>query len=254
MKHEGGGDCAHMSSYTANWHPASHFPDRAGWHAKMAAFKLRIQWRNAHGRIVPCIHHHCHRFVTCPEKQDTSCAVRCALDGWWKSQGVVNFRVWSTHNRQAYVRPTMEYASPLWHGSICEEDALRLQRIQTAVACCILQAPWYTPKSQLLEALDWPSLRWRREIASFCLLHRFLKQQENTLTICLPPFAFSRNPRSQSPTQLILPAVRTSKHTTSFIFSTSVVWNTLPAHIQNIPNDRQFKNLLTKHLPSNDLP
>ena len=39
----------------------------------------------------------------------------------------------------SYVRPTMEYASPLWQGSIREEDALQPERIQTAVARCILQ-------------------------------------------------------------------------------------------------------------------
>ena len=59
---------------------------------------------------------------------------------------------------RAYVRTTMEYASPLWHGSINEEDALHLKRIPTAVACCILPAPQHTSKSQLLKILDWPSL------------------------------------------------------------------------------------------------
>ena len=129
----------------------------------------------------------------------------------------------------SYVRPTMAYASPLWHGSIREEDALQLERIQAAVARCILQAPWRTPKSELLQALDWPSLRWRREIASLCLLHRFLNLQQEPLTNCLPPFASSRNPRSQrKPRQLILPAARTTRHTTSFFFSASVAWKHSP--------------------------
>ena len=151
----------------------------------------------------------------------------------------------------SYVRPTMEYASPLWHGSIREEDVLQLERIQTAVARCILQAPWRTPKSELLQALDWPSLRWRREIASLCLLHRFLDLQQEPLTNCLPPFASSRNPRSQrKPRQLILPAARTTRHTTSFFFSASVAWNTLPAHIQNLTTAQQFRKALTKHFYS----
>ena len=138
-----------------------------------------------------------------------------------------------------------------WHGSIQEEDALQLERIQTAVARCILQAPWRTPKSELLQALDWPSLRWRREIASLCLLHRFLNLQQEPLTNCLPPFASSRNPRSQrKPKQLILPAARTTRHTTSFFLSASVAWNTLPAHIQNLTNAEQFRKALTKHFYS----
>ena len=86
----------------------------------------------------------------------------------------------------SYVRPTMEYAIPLWHGSIREEDALQLERIETAVARCVLQAPWLTPKSELLQALDWPSLRWRREIASLCLLHRFLSPTRAIDKLVLP--------------------------------------------------------------------
>ena len=122
------------------------------------------------------------------------------------------------------------------------------ERIQTAVARCILQAPWRTPKSELLQALDWPSLRWRREIASLCLLHRLLNLQQEPLTNCLPPFASSRNPRSQrKPRQLILPAARTTRHTTSFFFSASVAWNTLPAHISK---PKQMLNNSEKHSPN----
>ena len=81
-----------------------------------------------------------------------------------------------THLYLTYVRPTMEYASPLWHGSIRDEDALQLESIQAAVARRILHAPWDIPKRQLLEELNWPSLRWRREIASLCLLHQLLQE------------------------------------------------------------------------------
>ena len=50
------------------------------------------------------------------------------------------------HLYLAYVRPTKGYASALWHGSIREEDALQLERIQAAVARRILHghAPWAT--------------------------------------------------------------------------------------------------------------
>ena len=119
-------------------------------------------------------------------------------------------------------------------------------RLQSPVASSKLRGTH--PKSELLQALDWPSLRWRREIASWCLLHRFLNLQQEPLTNCLPPFASSRNPRSQrKPKQLILPAARTTRHTTSFFFSASVAWNTLPAHIQNLTNAEQFRKALTKH-------
>ena len=58
-----------------------------------------------------------------------------------------------------YIRPTLEYASPVWHGSISSEQALALERVQARVARVILQADWMTPKSILLERLQWPALR-----------------------------------------------------------------------------------------------
>ena len=148
----------------------------------------------------------------------------------------------------AYVRPTMEYASPLWHGSIREEDAIQLERIQAAVARRILQAPWDTPKRQLLETLNWPALRWRREIASLCLLHQLLQSRPDPLHTILPPYASSRNSRSpRKPNELILNFACTSRYTHSFIFRTSVAWNTLPGHIQQLTNTHQFKLAIKQH-------
>ena len=148
----------------------------------------------------------------------------------------------------AYVRPTMEYASPLWHGSIREEDAMHLERIQAAVARRILHAPWDTPKTQLLETLNWPSLRWRREIASLCLLHQLLQIRPDPLQSVLPPFASTRNPRSpRKPKELILNLAHSSRYTHSFIFRTSVAWNTLPGHIQQLTNTHKFKSAIRTH-------
>ena len=52
---------------------------------------------------------------------------------------------------KSYVRPTMEYASAVWHGSLKEEDALSIERIQAGVARCLLKAEWCTSKPTLLE-------------------------------------------------------------------------------------------------------
>ena len=46
-----------------------------------------------------------------------------------------------------YVRPVLEYASPVWHGSLREEEAMSLEQIQ--VARSLLQADWFTPKEEL---------------------------------------------------------------------------------------------------------
>ena len=50
-----------------------------------------------------------------------------------------------------YIRPTLEYVSPVWHGSISSEQALALEHVQASVAWAILQEDWMMLKSILLE-------------------------------------------------------------------------------------------------------
>lgn len=143
-----------------------------------------------------------------------------------------------------YVRPTMEYAAPIWHSSIREEEASALERIQAGVARSILRAPWRTPKSSLLKELGWPALRWRRMIASLCLLHKFVydwsTNEDETL------LRFSKR-RSRKPMQIILNHSRTRRYNKSFFFYTSVLWNTLPNEIQAIKNPISFKKCINDH-------
>ena len=52
-----------------------------------------------------------------------------------------------------YVRPTMEYASAVWHGSFHEDIALSRERIQASVARRLLRADRFTPKETLLASM-----------------------------------------------------------------------------------------------------
>ena len=52
-----------------------------------------------------------------------------------------------------YVRPTMEYASAVWHGSLREDNAMSIERIKASVARRLLRADWFTPKETLLEQI-----------------------------------------------------------------------------------------------------
>ena len=88
----------------------------------------------------------------------------------------------------SYVRPTMEYASLVWHASIREDEATAHERIQASVARAILRAPWRTPKSHLLEQLDWPSVRWRRTVAALVFLHKLVYSVSSPCADSLMPF------------------------------------------------------------------
>ena len=97
-----------------------------------------------------------------------------------------------------YVRPTMEYACAVWHGSLREDIALSLERIQASAARRLLRADWFTPKETLLEQLGWPALRWRREISSLTLFHKLLHSRPEPLHELLFPFAHTTSSRCRA--------------------------------------------------------
>ena len=49
-----------------------------------------------------------------------------------------------------YVRPTLEYASPVWNGSLTASDSLALERIKCSVGRTLLNAAWDTSKGEIL--------------------------------------------------------------------------------------------------------
>ena len=104
-----------------------------------------------------------------------------------------------------YVRPTLENASPVWHGDLMKQQSLALERVQASVARRILKALWTIPKNVLFEQLQWPSLSQGRSIASTCLLHQLLQNPTDPLKDCLFPFL-----------QLYLPTTSVSLDNLSF--------------------------------------
>ena len=163
-----------------------------------------------------------------------------------------------------HVRPIFEYASPLWHGAISAELALSLEFSKScSVARAILRAPWQTPKQQLLKALNWPSLRWRRAIASTCLFQQLIHAPNTlpSLSKHLFPLLSSRSTRNRrKPFQIAFPKVRTTRYQHSFFFHTALLWNGLPQSIQATKPPQQFRIALEqlwhkyKHNPTTDIP
>ena len=140
-----------------------------------------------------------------------------------------------------YVRPSLEYAAPVWHGSILENDAIKLERIQCSVARSLLKAEWNTPKETLLRILNWPSLRWRREVHAMLLFFNLLKRRPAPLSECLYPFAYSKSHRSlRKPYQLLLPYANSNKFVKSFFYRSALLWNSLPHKIQSMTSKGQF--------------
>ena len=161
----------------------------------------------------------------------------------------------------SYVRPTMEYASQVWHGSITTDQALSQERIQAGVARCLLRADWMTPKHQMLEQVGWSALCRRRAVASIILFHQLKIQPPSRLEEHVPPTSSSQTGRSlRKSEQLLLPKLRTKRLSNSFFYHASLLWNSLPANIQNLQKSEDFKSALEQHWaalkfrPSADIP
>ena len=80
------------------------------------------------------------------------------------------------------------------------------------------------------------------------LFHLILHTRPPPLDSCFFPFASTNTVRStRKPKQLILPRVRTSRYVKSFFFRSALLWNTLPANLQNITCHRKFKKNIEAH-------
>ena len=79
-----------------------------------------------------------------------------------------------------YIRPVVEYASPLWHSHLTAHQSITLGRLQVRVSWQLLARlgvnlpdGYRTSKSDLLERVNWPSLTWLRHIDNMRLFHHF---------------------------------------------------------------------------------
>ena len=96
------------------------------------------------------------------------------------------------------VCPTLENASQVWHPGLLESHAIPLERIQASVVRRILKTHWRSPKKELFAQLEWPSLRWRRAVATVVLLQKILNKAS-----LLFLFVSSRWPRMSLPRKCV---------------------------------------------------
>ena len=147
-----------------------------------------------------------------------------------------------------YVRPCMEYASPVWHSSLSAAEATTLERLQARMARTVLRAPWETPKSTLLTTLDWPSLRFRRAIACMVLFHRLMQlklQPSDPPVPDLLPFitiSSASDRHHRKPRQIVLPRIRSQAYLRSYFVQAAIAWNSLPSSLQETTSPDAFRH------------
>ena len=238
------------------------------WHGKFGHAKTRILSTNKdimlealtptmEGRAVTVTDNHRHLGVVLSEDLKWSKHAQCILAAASKRAGLLRLMARDLPLPVApilyvyYVGPVLDYASPVWHGSLREEDAMSLERIQASVARSLLQADWFTPKEELFRQLGWPALRWRREITSLTMFHKLLHSRPEPLSECLFQYASATSaPSRRKPLQLLLPQTRTTRYRESFFYRSALLWNSLPHDIQSLKNSKSFRNALEKHYQS----
>ena len=162
----------------------------------------------------------------------------------------------------SYVRPTIEYASQVWHGSITTDQALSLERVQAAVAGPMPTTSWLDDT----EASDGGASRMASTpLAESSCKHNPLPSVEDSATELVRRASSSHiiipngtlPPKSE---QLLLPKLRTKRLSNSFFYHASLLWNLLPANIQNLQKSEDFKSAVEQHWaalkfrPSADIP
>ena len=114
-----------------------------------------------------------------------------------------------------YVRPFLEYASPLWHSSITKHQADQLELIQKRV-CRIILGTQYRSYAEALEQLELCSLIKRREDLLQGFGQSILKSERHRAM--LPASKHARHGRNlMSANQLDAPKCRTTRYRKSTI-------------------------------------
>lgn len=136
------------------------------------------------------------------------------------------------------VRPSLEYASCVWD-DCSTADSHDLERLQLSLARSFLSSHLGSStvtslsKSEVLSLLSLPSLAWRRrrqKLYYFWSLKKGLGPP--SLALKLPPAISERSSYSlRSSHSSQVPLCSSSKRLSSFLVSSCIIWNSLPASV-----------------------
>ena len=151
---------------------------------------------------------------------------------------------------KGFVRPVVEYSSPLWHSRLTTHQSLTLERLQVPVARQLLARlgvnrldGYRTSNPDLLDRVRWPSLTWRRHIdsmrASFIFFFRGLPTK-------LLDFGFVLSNSSRRQGSILLPT-GTSFVRSTVLYTAARCWNALSPDIRCVEHPKQFLYDLKLH-------
>lgn len=148
------------------------------------------------------------------------------------------------------VRPCLEYASAVWDN--CSSlDSHSLEKLQLSLARSVLRAHCSfssTSKANLLQLMGWQTLAWRRRRSKLLLFWKLANGKgPPSLSSKLASASSRCNYNLRNPSSVQVQLCSSSAHLSSFLPSTSVLWNSLPASITASSTVSSFKKSLDIH-------
>jgi hypothetical protein len=126
-----------------------------------------------------------------------------------------------------------------------------LERLQTTAARVVLQAPYRTPASELLNTLHWLPIKYRIDYKIACITHTLLThKQPSYLSDVIHHYTPSRGLRSSDQHLLTVPRTRLKLTDQSFAAAAPNIWNDLPLHLRTSLSRHSFSTGLKTHLYS----
>ena len=147
----------------------------------------------------------------------------------------------------SYLRPILEYASPVWD-NCTQNDKDKLERVQLEAARIVTGTTRSISSQNLYRETGWLTLSDRRQYQKLILMYKIKHSM-------VPNYLSSLFPRSSdNPSQYTLRSRneflnyqrRTTTYANSFVPSSINEWNNLPEHLRNSPSISCFKQNLQK--------
>lgn len=143
---------------------------------------------------------------------------------------------------KSIIRPSLEYASPLWAG-LGVDDTKRLDSIQYRACMIATRAMKCSSSEKLRQDVQVDTLSQRRDAAALCVLHRMVNDEAPPHLISLKPEILGdiHHRDTRGSCKLKIPKTRLVTTERSFIPRTLGLWNSMPISLTKITDLSKFK-------------